>query len=42
MGGQTDIQTDMQRDGGLALKRVDVIVSSFHRSRNKIVCVFLV
>ena len=35
MGRQTDIQTDRQKDGGLTLYRVDVIVYSFHRSTNK-------
>ena len=35
MGGQTDIQTDRQRDGGLTLLSVDAIVFLFHRLRNK-------
>ena len=41
MSGQTYIQTDSQRDGGLTLQRVDVIVFPFHRLRNNLV-VFLV
>ena len=41
MDGHTDIQTDRQRDGGLTVYRVDVIVSSFHWSINKMFLISL-